>query len=224
MTILEQKMPVETVKRMIGFSLNKFIETGEFEEDLDFYKKSKMIVSKHKLYGNENLLINLAYCKDKDAPVRWLNSLSLIEEYMEQQIYPNGRIDQYGNLNKENSSIYAQRILFNILLALFEENDLETPFIFDIPDDFLEIWNKVHYDSITMIEPEFGNEFIKIFEENRFPPEISHQKEFELMERIVNLGNIIRVLHNYMNEKLITKRILSEIFERLKEIRSKYKF
>jgi superfamily II RNA helicase len=224
MAILEQKLPVETVKRMIGFSLYEFISTGEFSEDLEFYKKSKAIISKHQLFGNEDLLINLAYCKDKDSPIRWLKSLSLIEEYMEQQIYPNGRVDQYGNLNKENSSIFAQRILFNILLALFEENDLNSPYIFDIPDDFLEIWNEIHYDSTTKIEPEFGNEFIKIFEENRFPPEISHEKEFELMERIVNLGNIIRILHNYAPEKSITKKILADVFERMKDLRSKYKF
>lgn len=224
MAVLEQKLPVDTVKRMIGFSLKKFITTGEFSEDLEFYKKSKAIVSKHKLFGHENFLINLSHCKDKDAPIRWLDSLSLIEEYMEQQIYPNGRVDQYGNLNKANSSIYAQKVLFNILLALFEENNLSSPFIFDIPDDFLEIWNGARYYSTTMIEPEFGNEFIKIFEENRFPPEISHEKEFELMERVVNLGDIIRVLHNYAPEKSITKEILADVFERMKDLRSKYKF
>jgi superfamily II RNA helicase len=224
MAILEQKLPVDTVKRMIGFSLKKFVTNGEFSEDTEFYRNSKEIVSKHQLIGNENLLINLSHCKDKDAPIRWLDSLSLIEEYMEQQIYPNGRIDQFGKLNKPSPSIYAQKVLFNILLALFEENDLSSPFIFDIPDDFLEIWNEARYYSTRMIEPEFGNEFIKIFEENRFPPEISHEKEFALMERIVNLGDIIRVLHKYAPENSLTKQVLADVFERMKDIRSKYKF
>jgi hypothetical protein len=223
MAILEQKLPVNTVKRMIGYSLRKYVINGEFSEDLPFYRRSKEIVSKHGLYGHENLLISLAHCKNRDSPVRWVISLDKIEETMEHDIYPAGRIDEYGNLMKPASYVFAERTLFNVLLALFDTNNPMSEYRFDIPESFLRIWNQVKYDS-ELMESEFGNEFINIFEERRFPQNISREMEFELMERIVNLGDIVRVLHKYAPENSITKEVLQNIFERIKDIRSKYKF